>query len=190
MHQAPGAKRLEALVGSGGQSLFHRSLGIFQAAEKAHGLWGGLGHGAGGCHRRSPIQVAVHPPMSLPLRMQTGCPFRFAIQLVGAVCPGNCHGGSVGWLCPSVGAWQRVGILTTLCAVTVVWCGTDPASADQRRQAGHPGVMPLWARRPRFLVNHLPHFAVEVLARPVAWGLAPHGPSWRSTRSPACVGGR
>ena len=25
--------------------------------------------------------------------------------------------------------------------------------------------MPLWARRPCFLVNHLLHFAVEVLAR-------------------------
>ena len=51
--------------------------------KKLMGCGVALGMWAGGCHRRSPIQVAVHPPMSLPLRMQTGCPFRFATQLVG-----------------------------------------------------------------------------------------------------------
>ena len=44
-----------------------------------------LGKWDGGGHRRSSVQAAVHPPMSLRLMEQSACPSTLAIQVVGGL---------------------------------------------------------------------------------------------------------
>src|SRR3990167_9578432 len=66
----------------------------------ALGRWGGAGH------RRSSIQTAVQPPMSLRLMEQSACPSIMAVQVVGGL-----------WsqvtcvMAPSCGCWAIVGSL-------------------------------------------------------------------------------